>query len=149
MIALLDAGERETVYTACGVLINLMIDEQIKPKLKEEEGIKKLVDVLRDFGKHDWQLSCMVCQILWNYSDKITSSSETFGEQEALELMDILTQYLDEDVALDPSELEAAESNIPELLRDMWEGQFVPVAEHLLERVKSHHSDLVPLESPS
>jgi len=41
MIALLDAGERETVYTACGVLINLMIDEQIKPKLKEEEGIKK------------------------------------------------------------------------------------------------------------
>ena len=27
-------------------------------------------------------------------SDKITSSSETFGEQEAVELMDILTQYL-------------------------------------------------------
>lgn len=41
MIALLDAGERETVFTACGVLINLMIDEQIKPKLKEEDGIKK------------------------------------------------------------------------------------------------------------
>ena len=28
------------------------------------------------------------------FSDKITSSSETFGEQEAVELMDILTQYL-------------------------------------------------------
>ena len=41
MIALLDAGERETVFTACGVLINLMIDENIKPKLKEEDGIKK------------------------------------------------------------------------------------------------------------
>lgn len=41
MIALLDAGERETVFTACGVLINLMIDEHIKPKLKEEDGIKK------------------------------------------------------------------------------------------------------------
>ena len=27
----------------------------------------RLVDVLRDFGKHDWQLSSMVCQILWNY----------------------------------------------------------------------------------
>lgn len=79
----------------------------------------------------------------------MTSSSETFGEQEALELMDILTQYLDEDIALDPSELEAAESNIPEVLRDMWEGQFVPVGEHLLQRVKSHHTDLVPLEIPS
>ena len=41
MIALLDAGERETVFTACGVLINLMIDGHIKPKLKEEDGIKK------------------------------------------------------------------------------------------------------------
>lgn len=149
MIALLDAGERETVFTACGVLINLMIDEQIKPKLKEEDGIKKLVDVLRDFGKHDWQLSSMVCQILWNYSDKITNSSETFGEQEALELMDILTQYLDEDIALDPSELEGAESSIPDVLRDVWESQFVPVGQHLLQRLKSHHTDLVPLESPS
>ena len=27
-------------------------------------------------------------------SDKITSSSETFGDQETLELMDVLTQYL-------------------------------------------------------
>ncbi|XP_020605577.1 armadillo repeat-containing protein 2-like [Orbicella faveolata] len=149
MIALLDAGERETVFIACGVLINLMIDEHIKPKLKEEDGIKKLVDVLRDFGKHDWQLSSMVCQILWNYSDKITSSSETFGDQETLELMDVLTQYLDEDIALDPSELESMESSLPEVLRDMWEGQFVPVGQHLLQRVKSHHTDLVPLESPS
>ena len=41
MIALLDAGERETVFTSCGVLINLMIDEEIKPKLKQEDGIKK------------------------------------------------------------------------------------------------------------
>lgn len=55
----------------------------------------------------------------------------------------------DEDTALDTSELEAAESNIPEVLRDMWEGQFVPVAQHLLQRLKSHHTDLVPLESPS
>ncbi|KAL9969241.1 hypothetical protein ACROYT_G021436 [Oculina patagonica] len=149
MIALLDAGERETVYTACGVLINLMIDEQIKPKLKEEDGIKKLVDVLRDFGKHDWQLSSMVCQILWNYSDKITSSSETFGDQETLELKDILTQYLDEDIVLDHSELDSMESSLPDVLRDMWEGQFVPVGQHLLQRVKSHHTDLVPLESPS
>lgn len=30
-------------------------------------------------------------------SDKITSSSETFGDQEALELMDILAQYLGKD----------------------------------------------------
>lgn len=41
MIALLDAGERETVFTACGVLINLMTDDDRRPKLREEGGIKK------------------------------------------------------------------------------------------------------------
>ncbi|XP_015772193.1 PREDICTED: armadillo repeat-containing protein 2-like [Acropora digitifera] len=137
MMALLDAGERETVFTVCGVLINLMSDEELKPKLKDEDGIK------------NWQMSSMVCQILWNYSDKITSSTETFGEQETLELIDILTQYLDEDTALDPAGVETAESNILEVLRDMWEEQFVPVAQHLLQRLKTHHTDLVPLESPS
>lgn len=55
----------------------------------------------------------------------------------------------DEDTALDPAGVEAAESNILEVLRDMWEEQFVPVAQHLLQRLKTHHTDLVPLESPS
>ena len=55
----------------------------------------------------------------------------------------------DEEIALDTSELESMESSLPEVLRDMWEGQFVPVGQHLLQRVKSHHTDLVPLESPS
>jgi len=41
LIALLDAGERETVFTACGVLINLMTDDDIRPKLKDEGGVKK------------------------------------------------------------------------------------------------------------
>ena len=55
----------------------------------------------------------------------------------------------DEDLVHDSSELEAAESTIPDMLRDMWESQFVPVGQHLLQRVKSHHTDLVPLDAPS
>ena len=61
----------------------------------------------------------------------------------------LLNFVSDEDIALDPSELESVESSLPEMLRDMWEGQFVPVGQHLLQRVKSHHTDLVPLQSPS
>ena len=41
MMTLLDAGSREVVYTACGVLINLMADEHRRPLLKEENGIQK------------------------------------------------------------------------------------------------------------
>lgn len=61
----------------------------------------------------------------------------------------LLNSVSDEDIALDPSELDSMESSLPEVLREMWEGQFVPVGQHLLQRVKSHHTDLVPLESPS
>ncbi|KAK3739022.1 hypothetical protein QZH41_010480 [Actinostola sp. cb2023] len=149
MIALLDAGERETVFTACGVLINLMTDDDIRPKLKEEGGIKKLIDVLHDFGKNDWQLSAMVCQTLWNYSGDITTSADTFGEDETIELIDVLTDYLDEETMFNNSNMENMESYLYETLRDMWEQVFYPVGENLLRRIKSRHTDLVPLESPS
>ncbi|EDO32819.1 predicted protein, partial [Nematostella vectensis] len=140
LIALLDAGERETVFTACGVLINLMTDGVTRPKLKEEGGIKKLIDVLGDFGKNDWQLSAMVCQTLWNYSGEITTSSATFGEEETLELIDILSEYLDEELVFgETCNLEPA---LIEALRSTWLQSFYPVAEHLLERIQSHHTDL-------
>ena len=43
MISLLDSGSHEIVYTACGVLINLMVDPEKRSVLKEEGGIKKYV----------------------------------------------------------------------------------------------------------
>lgn len=50
MVMLLDSGDREVVYVACGVLINLMTDEKRRPLLKKESGIGKLVSFL--FGSH-------------------------------------------------------------------------------------------------
>ena len=41
MVALLDSGNREVVYTSCGVLINLMNDPEKRPLLKKEGGITK------------------------------------------------------------------------------------------------------------
>ena len=54
----------------------------------------RLVEVLRDFGRNDWELAGMVCQTLWNYSGKITSSNACFGESEAQELSEILIDLL-------------------------------------------------------
>ena len=56
--------------------------------------ITRLVDVLRDFARQDWQLASMVCQTLWNYSGKITSANACFGGQEAAELGEVLVEYL-------------------------------------------------------
>ena len=41
LITLLDSGDKEIVYIACGVLINFMVDEEKRAVLKSEGGITK------------------------------------------------------------------------------------------------------------
>jgi hypothetical protein len=60
----------------------------------------RLVGVLRDFGRLDWQLASMVCQTLWNYSGRITSTNDCFGTEEAAKLTDLLTEYIGQYSAL-------------------------------------------------
>ncbi|XP_035677408.1 armadillo repeat-containing protein 2-like [Branchiostoma floridae] len=149
MVTLLDSGSREVVFTSCGVLINLMVDEKRRPTLKEEGGVKKLVDVLRDFGRTDWELASMVCQTLWNYSEKITSSIDCFGEEETNQLIELLLEFLEEDVVLGVPEASDWDREMREYMQSVWRGRFCPVATQLLDRVDSHHTDLEPLEPPS
>ena len=41
MVALLDSGCRELVYSACGVLVNLMTDTDYRQSLAENGGVRK------------------------------------------------------------------------------------------------------------
>ncbi|NXE88639.1 ARMC2 protein, partial [Menura novaehollandiae] len=79
MIALLDSKNRDVCFSACGVLLNLTVDKNKRAFLMEEGGIGKLVDCLQDFGPADWQLSCLICKTLWNYSENITGAASCFG----------------------------------------------------------------------
>uniref|UniRef100_A0A8C3M8M9 Armadillo repeat containing 2 n=1 Tax=Geospiza parvula TaxID=87175 RepID=A0A8C3M8M9_GEOPR len=79
VIALLDSKDREVCFPACGVLLNLTVDENKRAFLMEEGGIGKLIDCLQDFGPADWQLSCLICKTLWNYSENMASTASCFG----------------------------------------------------------------------
>ncbi|XP_072036074.1 armadillo repeat-containing protein 2-like [Amphiura filiformis] len=149
MMTLLDAGSREIVYTSCGVLINLTADEHRRPLLKQEGGIQKLIEVMRDFGRSDWQLAGMVCMTLWNYSEKIESSVETFGEQETADLIDLLVDLLDEETALDTPENADWDEETQDFMRSYWHSEFCPVASQLLQRVERCQSALVPIGDES
>ncbi|BFZ09273.1 hypothetical protein BsWGS_12312 [Bradybaena similaris] len=149
MVTLLDSGSRELVYIACGVLINFMQDAEKRPLLKKEGGIKKLIDVLQDFGREDWQLSGSVCKVLVNYSCGIHSSVMTFGQMEAAELSDLLAEYLDKECALSESLASAADVEMREYIEDSWHDEFYQVGAQLLKRIESHSSPLEPLEAPS
>ena len=41
LITLLDSSDREVVFSACGVLINLMVDGAARLILKNEGGVRK------------------------------------------------------------------------------------------------------------
>ncbi|XP_075270375.1 armadillo repeat-containing protein 2 isoform X4 [Opisthocomus hoazin] len=137
VIALLDAKNHEVCFSACGVLLNLTVDKNKRALLMEEGGIGKLVDCLQDFGPADWQLACLICKTLWNYSDNITSAASCFGE-DTNRLLVLLTSLLDEELASDYS----LDRELRDHHRLYWEREFKPVAEKLRDRIQSHHSFL-------
>ncbi|KFQ39374.1 Armadillo repeat-containing protein 2, partial [Mesitornis unicolor] len=95
IIALLDAKNQDACFSACGVLLNLTVEKNRRALLMEEGGIGKLVDCLQDFGPADWQLACLICKTLWNYSEDITSAASCFGEDTDT-LLGLLTSLLGE-----------------------------------------------------
>ncbi|XP_041044513.1 armadillo repeat-containing protein 2 isoform X5 [Carcharodon carcharias] len=154
MITLLDAKHQDVCFAACGVLINLTVDKSKRSTLKQDGGIKKLIDCLRDFGPTDWQLASLVCKTLWNYSEKITNAVLCFGEKETSELLELLPAYLelafvlfyvlDEEIALD-IDTNGFDEGLVEHQKVCWESEFVPVARQLLHRIQCHQSHLETL----
>ncbi|CAI9164230.1 unnamed protein product [Rangifer tarandus platyrhynchus] len=145
MIALLGAKHQDICFSACGVLLNLTVDRDKRVILKEGGGIKKLVDCLRDFGPTDWQLACLVCKTLWNFSENITNASSCFGDEAANTLLALLSSFLDEELALNGS----FDQDLKNYHKLHWETEFRPVAQQLLNRIKKHHTFLEPLPIPS
>uniref|UniRef100_T1J4M8 Armadillo repeat-containing protein 2 n=1 Tax=Strigamia maritima TaxID=126957 RepID=T1J4M8_STRMM len=136
MITTLDSRNKELVYTSCGVLINFMADEDKREILKNEGGIRKLIDVLKDFGGSDWQLASMVCQALWNYTTNMKHVTLTLGDVEAVELINLLEDFLNEGVVMDICYQQKVDGILQETIHDEWALIFSPVAENLLSRIK-------------
>ncbi|XP_059556751.1 armadillo repeat-containing protein 2 [Myotis daubentonii] len=145
MIALLDATHPDMCFSACGVLLNLAVDKDKHAILKEGGSVKKLVGCLRDFGPTDWQLACLVCKTLWNFSENTTNALSCFGDEDANTLLVLLSSFLDEELALDGS----FDQDLKNYHKLHWETEFKPVAQQLLNRIQSHHTFLEPLPIPS
>ncbi|XP_010202091.2 armadillo repeat-containing protein 2 [Colius striatus] len=133
VIALLDAKNTDVCFSACGVLLNLTVDQDKRALLMEEGGVGKLVECLQDFGPSDWQLACLICKTLWNCSENITSAASCFRE-DTNTLLVLLPSLLDEELALDYS----LDTDLKDYHKLYWEKEFKPVAEKLLQRIQSH-----------
>ncbi|CAG0891538.1 unnamed protein product [Cyprideis torosa] len=131
LIGMLDWRERSVVYSVCGVLVNMMTDEDRRKTLKDMHGLLKLYSVLRDMGCHDWLLSSVICQVFWNACAGIEDPASYFGEQLCNELSIILEDYLDEETAFGSRKEENGELSE---MHTAWD-QFCLVAAQLLDRI--------------
>ncbi len=94
-IAYLSSNNRELVYIVIGVLINLLTDPENRFILKQEKGVKKLIEILNELGQSDWQLSSMICKLLMNYSEKTrTNVGYTNFEGEEVKILKLLLKDL-------------------------------------------------------
>ncbi|KAM6185179.1 armadillo repeat-containing protein 2 [Rhynchocyon petersi] len=145
MITLLGAKHQDICFSACGVLLNLTVDKDKRVILKDGGGITKLLDCLKDFGPTDWQLACLVCKTLWNFSENSTNASSCFGDEDTNTLLLLLSSFLDEELALNGT----CDQDLRNYHKLHWETEFKPVAQQLLRRIQNHHSFLEPLPIPS
>lgn len=149
-IALLDSGNHELVYIVIGVLINLMADDDKREILKKEDGVMKLIEVLSDFGRNDWQIASMVCKVFMNFSEKITSCNTCFGEPQTALLQAVLNEFLDEEFILQNIKLRQNvqpqnDDNMNDYVYNLWLEDFCPVAQRLLQRIKTNQSQFESL----
>jgi len=70
----LDSGDNELLVVCCGVLVNMTTDENNREAFKNYNGVSKMVNILKSSGEHNWILSALICQTLWN----VCSDSDHF-----------------------------------------------------------------------
>ncbi|XP_062857223.1 armadillo repeat-containing protein 2 [Trichomycterus rosablanca] len=126
VLALLDSKNPEVCFSACGVLMNLSADPDNRTIVNQEGAVNKLIECLRDFGPQDWILAAVVCQTLWN-------CTEDGEKRDPQELLDILLLFSDHKALQWPSDEE-----IKAYQEACWELEFLPVAQRLKKRLKSH-----------
>lgn len=126
IIKCLQSDDYELTGTLCGVLVNLLGDWERRTQFKDLNGPEYLRKVLETATpKHDWILSRIVCQGLWNFLIDTSNIPLALNELETDYIQGVLAEYLDEEKifkSLPPDE--------------NWE-DFATVATDLLERIES------------
>ena len=141
MVALLDSGERLIVYNACGVLVNMSVDRGKRTEIISENCSKKLMEVIRDFAPTEWRIGGVACQLLWNLaSDPSFSPSD-----DLVQLLESFLTYTDVDKQM--KQIADCKETL-NYLRITWKEDFHEFAHPLLNKLKSGHFNLIPLDRP-
>jgi hypothetical protein len=70
LIVVLDHTLRDLVFYAIGIIINITLHEDIRPKVLDKNVIPKLIDVLKDANIEDMDLAKVAAKALHNVASE-------------------------------------------------------------------------------
>eukprot|EP01135_Chromosphaera_perkinsii_P012051 Nk52_evm14s2578 gene=Nk52_evmTU14s2578 len=135
MVVLLSHSDRDVVYSACGVLINLMANKCHREVFFKNDGVGALVTIMDQLGISDIPILSLACKILCNYGCDNNNSAQYFGGEDCDALIDILTDTLNQPF-----------DGISEQYQSQLQADVLPAAKHLLDNIRKHYTHLVALE---
>lgn len=73
----------ELLAAIVGILVNILVDWQIRATFKDLGGLNVLSNIFLQAVKiHDWNLAGLCCQALWNFLINCTNICEEIGTEE-------------------------------------------------------------------
>ncbi|XP_022242392.1 armadillo repeat-containing protein 2-like isoform X2 [Limulus polyphemus] len=94
LVNLVETRITELLLAVCGILVNILGDDDKKEPFCQLKGVPKLLDILEDIGQQDWTLSGLVSQVLWNYCCGPGSSIDCLTKLEKDRLMSLLEKLI-------------------------------------------------------
>ncbi|KAE8751573.1 hypothetical protein FOCC_FOCC001820 [Frankliniella occidentalis] len=143
LLKFLSTDNHELLRSTTGVLVNLMADADKREALQRTQGISRLIAILLYHGESDWQLSSLICQVLWNYCIDMANLN-WLGADQTNQLVEVLVDFLDDERLFGAKNSTSTnDSSINDTgngtisTYQQWE-EFAMIATNLLEKMESH-----------
>ncbi|KAK3926675.1 Armadillo repeat-containing protein 2 [Frankliniella fusca] len=141
LLKFLSTDNHELLRSTTGVLVNLMADADKREALQRTPGISRLIAILLYHGETDWQLSSLICQVLWNYCIDMTNLN-WLGADQSNQLVEVLVDFLDDERFFGARNFASADdssdaTNGMMSTYQQWE-EFAVIATNLLEKMESY-----------
>ncbi|XP_071455226.1 armadillo repeat-containing protein 2 [Hetaerina americana] len=128
---------KDILMANVGILVNMMADPDKRRIFANHQGISRLMHILENTNGRNWNLSSLICQVIWNYIIESQDLYIDLGKNETDKLVNILVDYLDEEHYFGIPEGSEVDPEISMTTAyQEWE-EFAAVATDLLEKIEA------------
>ena len=89
LVIVLDHTIRDLVFYSVGIIINMSLHEEVRPKLLNQPVIEKLIEVLRDANMEDMDLAKVAAKAIHNLQG--VQNTNQYWSEESVKKLDEFT----------------------------------------------------------